>query len=85
MNTVLKSIEPAPVQLTRNQADALRRIRDQGPDAWAISAMSDKGAALAKMFDRMADRGLCTRFPYRIMPAGREALDRFDARGKEAT
>lgn len=62
----------AKTKLTKKQVAALRRIRDHGPYAWCNGGRA--GGAIARMFHRMADSGLCTRAPYTITDKGREAL-----------
>lgn len=63
-------------RLTRKQAEGLRRIRDLGPMAWC-SGGCRAGGAIARMFDRMAEAGLCTPAPHYITNKGQEALGRF--------
>ncbi len=58
--------------LTRQQAEALVRIRDKGPAAWCNGRRA--GGAVARMFGRMASLGLCTRAPYRITAPGPSGL-----------
>lgn len=61
----------------RNQADALRRIRDRGAMAWC-DGKGRAGGAVSRLFDRMATDGYCTRPPYEITKKGREWLLEYD-------
>ena len=62
------------MKLTRAQHDGLIRIRDKGPMAWSSGVRGRSGGAISRMFDRMAELGLCTRAPHQITEAGRQAL-----------
>jgi len=66
--------------LTEQQARGLRRIRDLGPMAWCDGGRA--GGAIGRMFDRMAQRGLCTPVPHTITDLGREAIGRYYASAK---
>lgn len=61
------------MKLTRTQREALIRIRECGPEAWCNGRRA--GGAIARMFDRMAERGLCTPPPYTITEEGRRAIE----------
>jgi hypothetical protein len=63
--------------LTDAQARGLRRIRDLGSMAWCDGYRA--GGAIARMFERMVRRGLCTPVPYQITDLGREAVGRYYA------
>lgn len=63
----------------RNQADALRRIRDYGSMAWC-KGKGRAGGAVSRLFDRMTKEGLCTKAPHEITDAGRAWLNAFDVR-----
>ena len=60
-------------RLTRTEADALTRIRDHGSSWWCYGH-SRSGGAVARMFRRMADLGLCTKAPYIITDKGLAVL-----------
>lgn len=62
----------------RNQADALRRIRDRGALAWC-EGRGRAGGAVSRLFERMAAAKLCTRAPHNITPAGRDWLNKYEA------
>ncbi len=61
----------------KNQADALRRIRDHGCLAWC-EGKGRAGGAVSRLFDRMAKDGYCTRAPHEITKKGRAWLDEYD-------
>ena len=61
----------------RTQAEALRRIRDRGPEAWCYGK-GRAGGAVSRLFDRMAVDGYCTRAPHRITKRGRDWLNEYD-------
>lgn len=65
------------IRLTKPQIFGLRRIRDRGPMAWD-DGNKRKAAHTRLMFERLADEGLCTSFPYTITDAGRRAIDEAD-------
>lgn len=68
-----------PGRLTAQQAEGLRRIL-RGPEYWCAGGRA--GGAIARMFDRMADDGLCTKAPHRITKPGRAALAAYDKRAR---
>jgi hypothetical protein len=68
--------------LTDPQARALRRIRDLGSMAWCDGSRA--GGAIARMFNKLVDRGLCTSPPYLITDLGREAVGRYYGNSGEA-
>lgn len=61
--------------LNRTQAEALKRIRDRGPEAWCGGGRA--GGATGRMFDRMTTAGLCTRPPHQVTLKGHAALAKF--------
>lgn len=61
-----------PLKLTRTQIDALVRIRDRGPYAWCPGGRA--GGATSRMFERMAEIGLCSLPPIEITTLGRKIL-----------
>lgn len=65
--------------LTKTQIEALIRIRDKGPAAWA-RGRSGSGGACARMFNRMVILGLVTRPPRELTDRGRAALAVFEAK-----
>lgn len=68
------------MNVTWVQYEALKRIRDKGPDAWCQGGRA--GGATGRMFDRMAKAGWCTEPPHRITDKGRYLLERLDAVSK---
>lgn len=67
------TVSRAAKGITKTQADGLKRIRDRGALAWCNGGRA--GGAISRMFDRMADAGLCTRAPHTITSFGIEVLD----------
>lgn len=67
----------APARISRNWADAIRRVKDSGPYAWA-KGRGRAGGAISRMFDRMKDAGFVTGPPYAPTPKGVAALAAFD-------
>ncbi len=59
--------------LTRTQADALRRVRDHGSDAWC-KGFGRAGGAVSRMFDRLRHDGLVSGPPYIVTPYGLRVL-----------
>lgn len=66
-------------RLTRTQADALRRVRDRGPNAWCLGK-GRAGGAVARMFDRLRHDGLVSGPPYIVTLYGRRVLAIIDAK-----
>lgn len=60
--------------ITRAQRDALIRVRDRGPEAWAYGVKSRAGGATSRMFDRLVELGLVSKPPYEVTEAGHAAL-----------
>jgi len=69
------SFEEKPTRLSKAQKEALERVRDKGPHAWA-RGKGRAGGAVARMFERMVVAGLVSGPPYEITEAGRAALTR---------
>lgn len=65
--------DPITKQLTKDQIDALRRIRDRGSSAWC-DGRGRAGGAVSRMFDLLRAMGLVTPPPYTITDAGRTVL-----------
>ena len=59
--------------LTLQQLEALIRIRDRGPCGWDFG-IGRAGGAVSRMFDRMAEAGLCTPPPHKITKLGRKVV-----------
>lgn len=62
-------------RLNSKRAAALRRIKEQGPDAWAGDKLT-VGGSIKRMFESMAVEGLVSHGgpPFEITPAGEQAL-----------
>lgn len=73
------------IGLTRNQAEALRRVHLRGSNAWC-EGHGRSGGAISRMFDRMKAIGLVTGPPYAVTELGLEVLEVYDnARGDPRT
>lgn len=68
-------------RINRRQADALRRIDQLGPMAWA-QGRSRAGGSVSRMFDRMKEAGLVKGPPYYTTLLGRKAVRAFDIRAR---
>jgi hypothetical protein len=73
----LSTVEYQAKSLTRKQVDALRRIRDRGPEA-GCDGYGRAGGAVGRMFVRLAGLVLCTQAPYTITVFGRNVLDEIE-------
>jgi hypothetical protein len=71
-----KSIEK-PRRISRNWADAIRRVKDFGPGGWD-KGRGRAGGAVSRMFDRMKEAGFVTGPPYAPSVEGLAALAAFD-------
>jgi hypothetical protein len=71
-------IEYVAKRLTRPQIAALRRVRDDGPNAWD-AGLSRAGGAVSRMFDRLEEMALVTDAPHKITQHGRAVLAAVDA------